>query len=352
MKKPKKIIVVDFGGIGDLVLAIPFLRGLKTIFPASAVSILCAERTGMILKEQSYIDRLFLSAITPFGLFKTGLELRKKRFDMAINLMPETSYFSAIKMYLLFLLINAGKWVGRNTEGRGFFYDLKVSEDKMQMENEVLIYGSILKAISDGDFDERLEFYCSKESRKRAGELLSKERNLQEHSLVLINPGSDWPSKRWPIDRYAELVERLSKLFPHIEFGVIGTQSERELAHFIKERCGEHVFILTGKTTIELLPAVMERACLVITNDSGPAHVARAVGVPVAILAGPSAPGYLAIKGRGKSVLMQHLVSCSPCLKVSCARMDCWNVLSVDEVLSVTSQMLRKVIETNSQGRL
>ena len=92
MKKPKKIIVVDFGGIGDLVLAIPFLRGLKTIFPSSAVSILCAERTGMILKEQPYIDRLFLSPMTLLGFFKTGLQLRKKSFDMAINLMPETSY--------------------------------------------------------------------------------------------------------------------------------------------------------------------------------------------------------------------------------------------------------------------
>ncbi len=350
MKKPKKIIVVDFGGIGDLVLAIPFLRGLKTIFPSSAVSVLCSERTGMILKEQSYIDRLFLAAITPFGLFKTGLQLRKKRFDMAINLMPETSYFSALKMYLLFLLINAGQWVGRNTEGRGFFYDAKVSEYKMQLENEVLIYGRILKTISDGDFDERLEFYCSKESRKRAGELLSNVRNFQKDPLVLINPGSDWPAKRWPIGRYAELVERLAKSFPHVEFGIIGTQGERELAYFIKERCDERVFILSGKTTIELLPAVMERACLVITNDSGPAHVARAVGVPVAILAGPSAPGYLTIKGRGESILLQHLVSCSPCLKVSCERMDCWNVLSVDEVLAVTSKMLRNAIEPHRRG--
>ena len=350
MKNAKKIIVVAFGGVGDLVLSIPFLRGLKRVFPSSMVSVLCAERTGMILKEQSYIDRLFLSAITPFGLFKIGLQLRKKRFDMAINLMPETSYFSALKMYLLFLVINAGKWVGRNTEGRGFFYDVKVSEYKMQLENEVLIYGRILKTISDGDFDERLEFYCSKESRKRAGELLSKVRNFQKDPLVLINPGSDWPAKRWPIGRYAELVERLAKSFPHIEFGIIGTQGEGELARFIKERCGEQVCILTGKTLIEVLPAVMEKACLVITNDSGPAHVARAVGVPVAILAGPSAPGYLTIKGRGESILMQHLVSCSPCLKVSCDTMDCWKVLSVDEVLAKTSKMLRNVIEPHRQG--
>jgi ADP-heptose:LPS heptosyltransferase len=351
VKKPKKIIVVDFGGVGDLVLSIPFLRGLRTVFPSSTVSVLCADSRGMILKEQPYIEKLFLPPMTLLGLLKTGVQLRKKRFDMAINLMPETSFFSAIKMYLLFRLINAGQWIGRNTEGRGFFYDIKVSEQKMQTEDEVLMYGKILSAISDVEFDARLEFHSSKESRKRAGELLSKERNLRKQPFVLINPGSDWPSRRWPIDRYAELVERLAKLFPNVEFGIIGTQGEGELARFIKGSCGERVFILAGKTSIELLPAVMERACLVITNDSGPAHIARAVGVPVAILAGPSSSAYLTIKGRGESVLMQHPVSCSPCLEVSCDTMDCWNVLSVDEVLAVTSKMLKNVIEANSQGR-
>jgi ADP-heptose:LPS heptosyltransferase len=349
VKKPKKIIVVDFGGVGDLVLSIPFLRGLKRAFPSSKVSILCADNRGMILKEQPYVARIFFSPITFIGILKTGLQLRKMRFDMAINLMPATSSHSALKMYLLFLLINAKLWVGRDTEGRGFFYDIKVPEPKMQMENEVLIYGRLLKTISNGDFDERLEFYCSKESRKRAGEILLKERNFRRNSLVLINPGSDWFSRRWPIARYAELVNRLLKLFPSVEFGIIGTPAERMLADFLKETVGDRVFILSGKTPLKILPAVMEKACLVISNDSGPAHIARAVGTPVVVLAGPSAPAFLSIRGRNKSVVLQHPVSCSPCLKVSCDTMDCLNVLSVAEVFAVTSQMLRKVIEADNK---
>lgn len=350
MKKPKKILIVDFGGIGDLVLSIPFLRGIKTAFPSSKVSILCADNRGMILKEQPYVAKIFLSPITFFGIFKTGLQLRKKRFDIAINLMPETSNFSALKMYFLFLLINAKQWVGRDTEGRGFFYDIKVRELKMQIENEVLMYGRILKTLFDGDFDEKLEFHCSKKNRTRAGELLSKERHFRKDPLVLINPGSDWLSRRWPIERYAELVNSLLKLFPSVEFGVIGTPAERMLAHFLKDAVGDRVFILSGKTSLEILPAVMEMACLVITNDSGPAHMARAVDIPVVILAGPSAPAFLNIQGRNKSVVIQHLVSCSPCLKVSCETMDCLKVLSVDEVLAVASKMLRNVIEAKSQG--
>jgi len=341
--RPQKIIVVDFGGIGDLVLVIPFLRGLKSAFPTAEVSVLCAERAGQILREQPYIDSLFLTPISFFSLLKTGFQLRKKRFDMAINLMPETSYFAAIKMYLLFLLINARQWIGRDTEGRGFFYHIKVPEIKMQMENEVALYGKILKAISDKNFNEQLEFRISQENQKRAGELLKKERNFQNDPLVLINPGSDWPAKRWPIELYAEVIKSLKGIFSRIEFGVIGTQGERGLAHFIKGNVGDRVFILSGKTLLGVLPAVLEKASLVLTNDSGPAHIARAVGTPVVILAGPSAPAFFTIQGKNETRVIYHPVSCAPCLKVSCNKMDCWKAISVQEVVEVTSQLLERI---------
>ena len=342
MERPKKIIVVDFGGVGDLVLAIPFFRGLKRAFPSSEVSVLCAKRAGQILTEQPYINRLFLAPITFLGLLTVGLQLRKQRFDMAINLMPETSYFAAIKMYLLFVLISAKKWVGRNTEGRGFFYHIKIPETKMQMENEVVFYGKIFKAIGDNDYNEELEFHISQRIRKRASKLLKNERNFHQDPLVLINPGSDWPAKRWPIERYAEVVKSLNDLFPQIEFGVIGTQGERELAHFIKGNVGDRVFILSGKTPLELLPAILEKASLMLTNDSGPAHIARAVGTPVVILAGPSAPAFFTIQGRNETRVIYHPVSCAPCLRVSCDQMDCWKAISVQEVVEVTHQFLKR----------
>lgn len=341
MQRPKKIIVVDFGGVGDLVLAIPFLRGLKGDVPSSEVSVLCAGRAGEILKEQSYFDELFLSPITLYGLLKTGLALRRKRFDMAINLMPETSYLSAIKMYLLFLLINARQWVGRDTEGKGFFYHIKIPETKMQVENEVVFYGKIFRAISDRDFDDQLEFHISEVSRKRAGALLEKERHFLNNPLVLLNPGSDWPAKRWLIERYAKVVEKLHDLFPNVEFGVIGTQSERDLASVIKKTVEERVFVLSGKIPLRLLPAVLEKATLAITNDSGPAHIARAVGTPVVILAGPGFPAFFSIQGRNATRVIYHPVSCAPCLKISCDKMDCWKAISVEEVVDAASELLR-----------
>jgi ADP-heptose:LPS heptosyltransferase len=117
----------------------------------------------------------------------------------------------------------------------------------------------------------------------------------------------------------------------------------------IKEAVGEKVFILSGKTSLEILPAVIKKSSLVITNDSGPAHIARAIGTPVVILAGPSEPAYVTVRGRNESIVIQHLVPCAPCLKYSCDRQDCWKAITVDEVVKTISHMLRKKIcENNS----
>lgn len=337
----KSILVIDFGGVGDLVLAIPFLRGLKTSVLSPEVSLLCAERAGGILRDQPYVDNLYLSSITISGLLAIGVKLRRKRFDVAVNLMPETSLFSAVKMYLLFRVINAKQWVGRDTEGRGFFYDIKIPEEKMQVENEVLLYGKILAAISDGFFDENLEFHVSPANSERAEKFLAKKRKRPKDPLVLINPGSDWPAKRWPIARYVEVLKQLAELFPVVEFGVIGTKKEIGLAHVLKKQVVERVFVLSGKTPLEILPAILKRASLLITNDSGPAHLARAVGTPVVILAGPGAPAYFAIKGQDESIVVHHPVPCAPCLKVTCDTMECWKAISVDEVVTITSRMLK-----------
>lgn len=340
----KNILVIDFGGIGDLVLSIPFLRGIKSSFTSTDVSVLCADRPGRILKDQPFIDKLYLSRMKFFSLYRRCIKLRKMRFDIAINLMPETSLIAAIKMYLLFFLINARLWVGRDTEGRGFFYHIKVSEEKMQMENEVLLYERILKAIGGMIFSNRLEFHISEECREKASQILTRERKYPEDHLVLINPGSDWPSKRWPIERYGELLNRLKKIFPSIEFGIIGTKEEIKLANFLKEEVGEKVFTLSGKIHLEIFPALLEKADILITNDSGPSHIARAIGIPVVILAGPSYPAYFTIKGDADSSVIYHPVSCAPCLKVSCNKMDCWKAISIEEVFEATSKILKRII--------
>ena len=116
----------------------------------------------------------------------------------------------------------------------------------------------------------------------------------------------------------------------------------------IKEAVAKNLFILSGKIPLEVLPAVLEQASLVITNDSGPAHIARAVNTTVVILAGPGFPAFFPIQGQNVTHVIYHPVSCAPCLKVSCDRMDCWKAISVGEVVDIASQLLRRKRHENN----
>lgn len=342
-KNLKSILIINFGGVGDLVLSIPFLRGLKESFEGCHVFLLCAARTGDILKKQPYIDDICMVEMSVTGLMRTCLKLRKKRFDIAINLMPHTSFFASIKIQLLLLLINAKLWAGRNTEGRGFFYDIKIDEKVMQAESEILTYKKLLFAIGGSSFDGMLKYYVPSDIFGKARTMIEDECGTIRYPLIAVNPGSDWPSKRWPIEEYADLLCRLTNKVPSAKFVIIGTKSEMMLADFLKKKVGEAVCILSGKTTLEMLPAIIKNTDLLITNDSGPSHIARAVGIPVVTLSGPSPPAFLNNKSKAESVVINHSVECSPCLKKVCDDMICWNAISVEEVFEKTISVIERI---------
>ena len=344
MKVAENILVIDLGGIGDLVLSIPFLRGLKTSFPSSKVSLLCPDRTGGILKDQPYIDTLYRSPIEALGIMQMALKLRRMRFDLSVNLMPKASLSAGIKIYILFHLINAKLWAGRNTEGRGFFYDIKIEEEKMQMQNEVLILGRLLRAIGGNTFEETLEYHISEEQFVKAENLLREETISSLNPLVAVNPGSDWSSRRWPIHRYADLLKRLKLRFSSIGFLVIGTGKEIMLAEQLRKEVGESVYILSGKTSSETIPAILKYSDILITNDSGPSHVARAIGIPAVTLTGPGHPAYSKVKGKSEHVVIRHGVSCSPCVKKVCNDMRCWESINVEEVFEEVSSLIRRKV--------
>lgn len=341
-KNFKSILVVNFGGVGDLVISIPFLRGLKESFEGCRVSLLCVARNGDILRRQPYIDDFYMTEMSVTEMMRTCLKLRKKRFDIAINLMPHTSFFAAIKVQLLLLLINAKLCAGRNTEGRGFFYDIKIEEKGMQAENEILICKKLFFAIGGSSFDDMLKYCVPSDISKKARTLIEDECGTIKYPLIAVNPGADWPSKRWHIEKYADLLCRLTNKVPSARFIIIGTKKEIMLANDLKQRVGDAVCIFSGKTNLEMLPAVIKNVDLLITNDSGPSHIARAVGTPVVTLSGPSYSAFLTYKVSSESIVINHPVPCSPCLKKTCDDMICWNAISVEEVFEKTISIIER----------
>ena len=134
--------------------------------------------------------------------------------------------------------------------------------------------------------------------------------------MIALQPGARWPNKRWPAENFAELVRLTAKNFPAARFAILGDAEDKPLGEIISRAAPERCLNLCGETS---LPEMIEwlRLCdLMVTNDTGPMHVAAALGKPLVALFGPTEPRRTGPYGQLENVLRIDL-PCSPCLKGS-----------------------------------
>jgi len=155
---------------------------------------------------------------------------------------------------------------------------------------------------------------------------------------IALQPGARWPNKRWPVEYFAKLVQLLAEKFPDTRFAILGDGKDKSLGEIISHAAPERCLNLCGQTS---LPEMVEwlRLCnLMVTNDTGPMHVAAALGKPLVALFGPTEPRRTGPYGHLGNVLRLDL-PCSPCLKSHChyeKPNECLNALSPATIFEFT----------------
>jgi lipopolysaccharide heptosyltransferase II len=159
---------------------------------------------------------------------------------------------------------------------------------------------------------------------------------------IALQPGARWLNKRWPVEHFADLVRMLAQRFADVRFVTLGGPADRELGERVAREAPARCLDLTGRTT---LPEMVEwtRLCeLMITNDTGPMHVAAALNKPVVALFGPTEPRRTGPYGQLDRVL-QHDLPCVPCMKDSCnyrQPFECLRAITPDRVAARVAQIL------------
>jgi lipopolysaccharide heptosyltransferase II len=149
--------------------------------------------------------------------------------------------------------------------------------------------------------------------------------------LVAINPVAKWATKLWSIAKFAKLADRLiAEHDARIVF--TGSQSDREVIARIGSLMKHEATNLAGETNLKILAALYERTRVAVVTDTGPMHLAAAVGTPVVALFGPTAPWRTGPSGSGHQVIRVGL-ECSPCFKRQCPSIECMEKISVEQVL-------------------
>jgi heptosyltransferase-2 len=309
-----KILVRVPNWIGDSLLARPAIESLAANFPEAEVWLCAAEWVGGVFSSDSRVAGVVpLPPRNDIRSFRAAARMIKARgFDVGV--LFTNSFGSA----LLFALAGIPQRWGYATDGRALL--LTKSARRAQGDaprHQVHYYLDLVSGLGLRTNPPTLRLDVPGEKRAEAHGLLSKLGADAAPPLLVLSPGAAYgPAKRWPAARFAELAALFQKR-KNAAVVIVGSASESNLAAEISSALLPKPLDLTGKTTLPQLMAVISRARLFVSNDSGPMHLANALGVPVVGVFGPTDP---AVTGpfEPPAAVVKKDVPCWPCSYRKC----------------------------------
>lgn len=342
----KKILIILLAGLGDMVLVSPALRALRSKFPDSEIDLLILAENEELGRNCPYVNDVFVfnrsfSCKSFFKSIETILRLRKKFFDIAINLYTLYTIPGAFKIWAMLFLIDPKQTLGRNTNGKGFFYDLKIEDSLGSKKHQVECMLAVVKILGAEDEDRQLEVWYSKDKEASVMKFLSAQGITDKDIIIGINPGASRNIQCWPVEKFAALSELIINKY-HAKIIITGNKQELKLAEEIKKRVGQSVIITSGIFDLSELTSLIKLCRIYITNDTGPMHIANALGVPLVVLeGGDPETTYPFIKD--KVSLVRKEIDCRPCYGTKCRR----QLLCLE---SIAPRLVMKSIDTLMGG--
>jgi len=332
---PKKILIRGPNWVGDAVLAIPALKAVRSNFPNAEITLLVRPWVAGLFTSAPFIDRVWTEEKpTKLGDWtRITRDIRAFEFDLAL-LLPN-SFESALMMFLA----RIPKRIGYATDGRTWMLTDSI-EPPNESQHQVHYYLDLAKAIRAETDNPSIEIEATEEERENARNLLAEEGIARGDGFLVLNPGAAYGSaKRWHEDRFADVADILSAEMG-LGVAMIGSQAERPIAEQIRARMKRPSAILSGKTSLEALIGVLAESSLMITNDSGPMHIAAALGVPTVAVFGSTDERVTSPFGP-RTRVVKNPVECSPCLLRECP-IDhrCMNGVSVEDVCKAARDVM------------
>ncbi len=344
-----KILVMRYRFIGDTVLTVPFLRNLRRAYPAARIDLMLEPFSGRVIEGCPYIDRIIPFEIKTIhrysnrsergklaGYLQYWKQIRQEHYDAAFVLKRSLS--SA----LLVWAAGIPRRIGFATEGRQLF--LTDAVPYRQDQHEVRNFLDCLKMLDIPIVSQDLELWPSRESDTKITSLFAEKGWRPEDLKIIIHAAASLPAKQWPLDRFGAVMKELQERF-QARFIYTGAAGDAVLYREIEQHGPYGGLNLCGVTGLHENLSVYRASSLFFGVDSGPMHMAAAVGVPVVALFGPTDERKWGPWGGAHTVITKRL-ACHPCKPHKCPDNECMKQISVEDALNV----LEKKINTLSRA--
>lgn len=338
-----KVLIVKTSSLGDIIHTLPCLAGLKQ--NGADVSWLVGNSFSSLLKNHPYLKQLFIFDREKWRGIKILLnqpelwhlvrQIRQEKFDVVLDVqgLLRSSFFT--------LFSGTPKRIGfaNARELAWLAYNQRIQVPS-HIQHAVDRNAYLVEQLLGHSIPRLFPIPITQDDENKAAFLIPKL------PAIVLAPGARWESKRWPLTHFIELIEMLEG--SSVSIVLIGSKAELPLTQEILKRVkrgfiGNTIVHLTGETTLPQLAAVMKRSNLVISNDSGPMHIAAAVNTPVLALFGPTDPAKTGPYGANQRVL-QHQLPCWPCRYRVCPKnFPCIATITPQEVFTNLQQMLAKI---------
>lgn len=328
-----KIIIIDLLYLGDLIFATPFIRNLRKNLPDKRIDMLVNSNFYDLIKDNPYLDKVYaynkkwrLGESISFAR-----KLSQNNYDLGLNI--HGNWRTAI----LLKLINPVYSIGYGGKGRGIFLDREIKRPEGMHMTEA--YLAFLEEIGLKRLTDNIpQLMVSPEASQGIQDFLKGEEVASGDRLVALNTGGTWPTKRWPLVRFAELADRLVNKYG-IRPVFTGGKSDLDRVNQIISLMVSDPIIAAGQTSLEELAALMEYCELVISNDSGPVHVADAVGTATITIFGPSDELKYRPSRKGSRIITAGL-DCRPCGEHECPlhHHRCMTDIKVSDIIEIIDE--------------
>jgi len=347
-----KILIIKTSAIGDVIHTLPALNCLRNVYPDSRIDWLVEEAAAGAVLGHRAVDHVFVSKRKHWiSLFRQGRwaaawrgfitlirQLRATEYDLVID------FQGLLKSGIFVGLAKAARKAGfgrgmEHSEASWLFLNERITPvdmDQHALTRELLLLAGLKIPCDKIVFD----FPVGADDEAEAAALLNETGIDLTRPLIAINAMTTWPTKHWINKRFSRVADLLLVMGMNVIF-TGGPKDVDDIAEICNGMTG-HGINLAGRTSLKVLAALYKRANLVITIDSGPMHLAAAMGTPVLALFGPTAPWRTGPFGPEHTVLRVEM-TCSPCLKRQCKyHHECMEQLTIDQVVEAAEKMLNR----------
>ena len=350
----KKILIVEMQGFGDALAVLPTAEALREKLSGAKLSFICQKVAADLFRNLSLFDN-----VMPLGLTKTklGIEdfihsiprLRQEEYDLLI--IPSWS-----------MRHTAVSLIVRSKAKLGYLHDYSLRmlyhndypvevrgvasrKEATYFKHEHIVTRALktTEPLGIENREERYQIELSSQDKTYVSHLLQQHFKIDERQqFVVISPGAVWNGRTWPMEKWTMLLDLLVES-NGVKFVLVGSGEERHIYSFLCD--GDRRFNLCGHLNVSQLAALIERCVLFIGVDSGPMHLAAALGKPVIALFGPNIPEVSGPKGS-LSVVVQKDMDCRPCNQDYCPvpiGKRCMDLINPEEVLNAYHSLMARL---------